>query len=240
MGAAWLFGSFGRAEADCWSDIDVVIVVDDDEFDAELARRYDLVAGVGDLVLSFESSYNGPPGGCYLMTGYESPTGLLLVDWYWQPRRIAQMAPSKSVLVNRAGIRPHDDVNATQIGLWQGAGNEKPLPLWNPTEEEDRANCGALAWAMLAIQAKYVARKPDEAGLGFQEFIENLIARAGNKEGDVLRFGNPGDITGAVNRLDRLKAIATELRATAPGCAGPQESLLRFLDTVREHCSWSA
>jgi predicted nucleotidyltransferase len=240
ISAAWLFGSFGRGDADCWSDLDVVIVAEEDQFDAVLAERYDQVAKLGEVVLVVESSYNGPPGGCYLMTGYDSPTGLLLIDWYWQPERIAQMANTNAVLANRASLPMNDDPALAQIAMWQQPDNEKPLPLWNPTEAEDRANWTARGWAMLAIQAKYIARKPDEEGLGFQEFIETLIAKASGNEKDPKRFGDPSELKTAEARLNRLEAIAAELGSSVPVSASPAEPFRRFLQTVESYCRSTA
>jgi len=234
--AAWLFGSFGRGDADVWSDLDVVIVVADDAFDEYLADRYTVVSKLGKVVLSFESSFNGPPGGCYLMTGYESATGLMLVDWYWQPHRAARMPNSKAVLVSRNPVEKYDNPDESLVTLWQAPGHEPPLPLWNPTDAEDRANCGVLAWAMLAILTKHVARKPDEPGLGFQEFIEKLVSRATYKSEDELRPGDPAQLTTWPDRLDRLEALAEKLRTPVAGGASPAESYGRFLATVRAHC----
>jgi predicted nucleotidyltransferase len=49
--AAWLSGSFGRGEADAWSDLDLHVALDDDELVGFRAARRDLYAQVGRPVL---------------------------------------------------------------------------------------------------------------------------------------------------------------------------------------------
>jgi predicted nucleotidyltransferase len=233
--SAWLFGSFGRGDADAWSDLDVVIVIGDDRFDEFLKERYEQVSKLGGVVLTFESTINGPPGGCYLMAGYDSPTGIMLVDWYWQPVRAARTTGSKAQLVSRRDIPSYDPPHESLVEAWQRPGNVKPPVLWNPSEEERCANTAALAWAMLAIQTKAIARTPDAKGIGFQEFIENLMATA-SRSADPRRFGDASEMSDPGERLDRLELIAAEL-ARAPKAAGLADSYGRFLGTVRAHCS---
>jgi len=171
------------------------------------------------------------------MVGYDSPTGIMLVDWYWQPRRAARTANAVKFLVERRPQQSYDDADESLVTLWQGPDNEERLTLWDPTESEDRANCAALAWAMLAIQAKGIARRPSESGLAFQEFIENLLARASDRESDPIRFGDSSELTTANDRLIRLETIARELQRSAPRSDAPGTSVLQLITTVRSATS---
>jgi predicted nucleotidyltransferase len=61
--SAWLSGSFGRGDADAWSDFDLHVAVEDDELAGFWAARYDLYAHVGRPVLvQPEMKSNAQPG----------------------------------------------------------------------------------------------------------------------------------------------------------------------------------
>src|SRR3981189_3599993 len=61
--SAWLSGSFGRGEADAWSDFDLHVAVEDDGLVGFWAARHDLYAQVGRPVLvQPEMKSNAQPG----------------------------------------------------------------------------------------------------------------------------------------------------------------------------------
>ncbi len=49
--SAWLSGSFGRGEADAWSDIDVIVVVDEDDLAASLKEYSSQRSAMGEALL---------------------------------------------------------------------------------------------------------------------------------------------------------------------------------------------
>ena len=215
--AAWLHGSIGRGKFDVWSDIDVWIVVKDEAFNVLIEDRYEEVTRIGDVVLTEEAPQNSPAGGTYLMAGYDSPTGIHLIDWYWQPLSLARRPGDVFILVEKGCL----DQGEAQFA--------PPHVAWHPSPDDDAANSAALAWAMIAIQAKYIARNPTEKGLGFQGFIEELIEKA---------CGSPYESTieefyEATEKLERLEGMARDLTRLVPNSSMPAKSVLQFLSSVR-------
>ncbi len=233
--ACWLFGSFGRGTQDAWSDLDVVLVIANDHFENFLSERYHQVSRLGSVVLQVESAHNGPPGGCYLMTGYDFPAGIQLVDWYWQPSQSAKFAKSEAVLVMNRQPPEYEACQAELVAMWQRPENDSKLALWAPTEDQDRANCAALAWAMLAIQAKNIARHPAETGLIYQDFIETLLARACGQDNNSHRFGDEMELTTPQARISRLQAIAQELNDSCPERNSAASGVGELLKSVKKH-----
>ena len=74
VGSAWLSGSFGRGEADAWSDFDLHVAVEDDELAGFWAARHDLYAQVGRPVLvQPEMRSNALPGGHFQLVVFDGP-----------------------------------------------------------------------------------------------------------------------------------------------------------------------
>jgi len=215
--AAWLYGSYGRGEEDAWSDLDVWIVVRDEAYDPSL--RHELPERLGEALFFQEAPQNGPPGGSYLMTAYDAPTGPHLVDWYIQPLAFAVPSDSRVVLVDRA-VWPSE----------RKVASAPPELAWS--SEEDAANRAALFWAMAMIQAKYIARKPVEAGMGFEGFLLSLLRGVAEWRGIDLDETETPDLEHAAEKLDRLRRLGDRMREVAPEFAGPKEAVDRFLATV--------
>lgn len=222
---AWLHGSLGRGNSDAWSDIDVWVVVEDGAFENLVRERYEEVSRLGDPVLLVESPQNGPPRGIYLMSGYDGPTGIQLIDWYWQPKSASRLPAEGTVLFMRGDLPDGDPPQ------------EPPYIAWHPTPEEEAANSAALAWAMLAIQAKYIVRSPVEEGMRFHDFITSLMVGAAEAESTTVQFGDASQISTVDQKLDRLFDMADELVKIAPKSAAPPESVRKFISTVRTFCS---
>jgi hypothetical protein len=239
--AAWLFGSLGRGNFDGWSDIDIWAVVRDDAHEEVVAERYEAAALLGEVVLTEEAPQNGPPGGSYFMSGHDRPTGIHLIDWYWQPISHARR-PGIELLFERAPIP-------------SGARSEAPpVNAWRPTTQEEIANHGAFAWAMVAIQGKDVARGTQDP---FEEFVRynatvlHGVARARGIEtpafdpvalprergqGVRAKEGAPT----AVDYLDVLDLMADTLEPIAPDWPKTPVSVRKFLETVRQTLArWS-
>ena len=149
--AAWLWGSFGRGDADDLSDLDPWIIVADDsvsEMGASL-RQYALQTGT--FITGGEKPRNAPPGGGFFSSLHEGRHGLLHQDCYWQPQSAGFEVPKRAVLFNRL----QKPVTFTQK---QPASSEISVAL---TDEEDRIEGGiSFTWLMLSIAAKTLARHP--------------------------------------------------------------------------------
>jgi len=149
--AAWLWGSFGRGEADDLSDLDPWIIVAD-EFVGEMGARLKHYAEqTGNYITGGEAPQNGPPGGGFFSSLHAGRHGLLHLDCYWQPQSAVSAIPERAVLFDRLS----EPMTApAPISLPQ----ETPVL----TEEQERIEDGiGFAWLMFSITAKTLARHPD-------------------------------------------------------------------------------
>jgi predicted nucleotidyltransferase len=102
VGAAWLSGSFGRGEADEWSDLDLHLAVDDAQFDQFLEERELLYRRVGRPILIQENKASeSQVGACYQLVMYPGP---IEVDWNIGPASQAQRPLAFQMLVDRITI----------------------------------------------------------------------------------------------------------------------------------------
>ena len=102
--AGWVFGSLGRGDADALSDIDLIVVGQDDFLRDVIAERYDFAQQVGKPLFFLKSPRNVPPGGAYLMVCYDAPMAPHILDIYWQDRRpLAWDASQLRLLFERNG-----------------------------------------------------------------------------------------------------------------------------------------
>lgn len=156
--AAWLWGSFGRGEADDLSDLDPWLVVADDavgEMGACL-RQYALLTGT--FITGGEKPRNAPPGGGYFSSLHEGRHGLLHLDCYWQPESAVEQVPERAVLFDRLQ-EPH---TAPPPQPPPPEASDAVMTAQALTDEEDRIARGiGFAWLMLSIAAKTLARHPD-------------------------------------------------------------------------------
>lgn len=207
VAAAWLHGSLGRGEEDAWSDLDVWIVVRDEAFDPVLRRR--LPAQLSETLFTVEAPQNGPPGGSYLMSAHDAPSGPHLVDWYVQPLAFARPTFSQVILVDRAAwpVEPKNGLPVA-VGL-----------------KDEVANRAALFWAMLLIQGKAISRNPAHPEMEFEGFILSLLTSVAESRGKtVAEFGS--------EKLARLRGLSDRMSEIASDLAAPKEPVARFLASV--------
>ena len=214
--AAWLHGSLGRGDADAWSDLDLWVVIDDDAYSDAIRHEF-----ARDVLFIEEAPQNGPAGGTYLMTAHDAPTGAHLVDWYFQPHRFAHAGEDRVILVQRGALPAHPAPAPDREG-------------WHPSAEEDARNKAALAWAMILVQAKYVARKPIEDGMGFDGFLVSLLRDVAAFQRVRFDVTEAPDLRHAGEKLARLRNLANALSRIAPEWSRPYDSVRRFLTTVEE------
>lgn len=215
--AAWLFGSLATGSGDAWSDLDIWISVRDDGFPQFVDERASLAARIDPPLFSTEAPQNAPAGGGYYQTVYDDPTGPHIVDWYMQPSSLAGL-PAEGVLL----VRPRNGPAETLL--------DYRMPPVAP--EDDARNVRSVFWMMVLVQAKYIARKPTEKGLGFLGFIDDLLDRSrGYLNASVpprapFESAMPSERIGALR--DRVVAMATLI----PSEKVVPPRVAAFLDTV--------
>ncbi len=226
--AAWLFGSRGRGDADALSDIDLIVVAQDDLLREVIAERYDYAGKVGKPLFSLESPQNAPPGGAYLMVCYDAPVAPHILDIYWQ------------------GSRPATgDKNPLRL-LFERGGDGRRLPERKRVEEP--AAEGRLQheihyfWMMLLIVAKYVCRNPHAAEMHLLQYLpptyESVRALVGH--GEALNM----DLLGAATheptqKLRVLRYLAKSMNALVGRVPSQTSELIfpavsRYLNMVEE------
>jgi hypothetical protein len=211
--AAWLFGSLGRGEEDALSDLDLWVLLDDQATSAVMAARHACVACGSEPLAVVEAPQNAPRGGAYLMALYPGETGPQQVDWYWQPASLVEASDEIRLLFNRRHATP-------QVGTPIQEAPASPDAV--PEAGEELRNQIALFWAMLLIQAKYVARTPREPGLGFLGMLHDLLRDAGDVD---LPVASP-------HQLLAEQGDPTARLATLRELAGRMEALMSRLSTA--------
>ena len=226
--AAWLWGSFGRKEADDLSDLDPWLLVAD-EAAAEMGprvRRY--AEQTGSFISGKESPQNAPPGGGYFGSLHEGRQGLLHMDCYWQPQFSVTTVPEHGILFERL---------REPVGTLPAS---PPLPSTSSRGGEIADGLG-FAWLMFSIAAKYLARDPaSDMGLLFypKSGLEEAITLLGQDEAlGSVDWTVPSEPLEKVARL-RYLVGKTELLRRAANTQGYDFSLsyvrclYRYLDMV--------
>jgi predicted nucleotidyltransferase len=145
--SAWLSGSFGRGEADAWSDFDLHVAVEDEELVGFWAARHELYAQMGRPVLiQPEMQSNAQPGAHFQLVVFDGP---LEVDWNIGPLSQARRPATSHILVQRADV---------------------PLMVQSSlTSTERLASLDhqlTFFWAMAPIAVKYIARAQTRRAVG--------------------------------------------------------------------------
>ncbi|MEW2386046.1 nucleotidyltransferase domain-containing protein [Micromonospora sp. NPDC047707] len=146
--AAWLVGSLGRGSADPYSDVDLVVAVD--ETTAQSVFN-DPVAGLhlpGRVLFTRGKPRNAPAGGGYLTVCIELATLPVLIDLYLWPITTAARPADGRLLLYRTTSPP-------RIGL-----AFMPLLDRHRTPDSTGADSNHPASVLLLVQlaAKYLAR----------------------------------------------------------------------------------
>jgi len=236
--AAWLWGSFGRGEADDLSDLDPWLIVADDavgEMGARL-RQYALLTG--NFITGGEAPQNAPPGGGFFSSLHEGRHGLLHLDCYWQPESAVEQVPERAVFLNRL----QEPQIATPQPPTAPKASDTLMTAEALTDEEDRIAGGiGFAWLMLSIAAKTLARHPD-SDMGLMTY-----PRPGLEDAALLLglegFIGPSDWSvpeSPLDKVERLRSLAyktARLMEVADGrgmTLSPRNAvcLNRYLDMV--------
>ncbi len=205
VAAAWLFGSLGRGGEDDWSDIDIFVAVADADFSGVSQGRRAFTARVGEPLIVVEAPSCAPPSGAFLTVCYDSPSGLLIVDWYWQPQSLARVWRPTRLLFDRVGLPHWDGPGGWELG-------QTPERTW---QEQAEREVNALWWG-LAHSAKYLARSPltweVEGRMSSQrQELEDAYRFFGEPPPDLRDWAWPQRPEGKVELLRRLAALAEAL-----------------------------
>lgn len=149
VGAAFLWGSLARGTSDDWSDVDLIVFVDDvsiAEFMSELRRRD---SSFGTAVLASEMPQNGVEGGGYMSATYVQDGLPLHVDWYLCPPEDATRFSDAALVVGSAAM---PTAPASFSALLQARRSTQTIPC--PADD-------FVLW-MIPIVAKCVVRQSPE------------------------------------------------------------------------------
>ena len=149
--AAWLTGSYSRANKDGLSDIDITLVVTN-AYSQTLCHRAHQVSGqttpermrlfsqFGEIALLHENNNNAPKGGTFTNTIYAQTA--VIIDWIMVPQELAERALPSHLLFDRVGI-PQAPPAA---------------PETKAQRAEKASEITAFFWMMLAMTTKYLFR----------------------------------------------------------------------------------
>ena len=137
---AWLSGSFGRGEADEWSDLDLHVGVEDGAFDALGTAPGELFALAGEpLLVQGGFLSDSVPGGKFWLVIYRGPVE---IDWNVGPVGLAAKPAASLTLVEKRPIR-----------------SSVPGPASTNAEIAAKAQAQIeFFWAMAPIACKYAGR----------------------------------------------------------------------------------
>lgn len=139
--AVWLSGSFGRGEADEWSDLDLHVAVVDQQLSAMVEEHRALFDRCGKVLLIFGGMpSNSMPGGRFWLVQY-APT-MLEIDWNIGPVGQVVRPQASHLIFDRAGIPIEPP----------------PLPVSEKQRWAEANRQLALFWAMAPLAVKFAGR----------------------------------------------------------------------------------
>lgn len=136
--SAWLHGSIGRGDSDAWSDIDLVVLVEDEHYHEFWVDRQSLFDAIGEPLLRQRPIPGNSivPGGNFQLVVFAGPVE---VDWTVAPASGVSRPANTNLLFQR-----------------------QPIPIIEPTapvrsesEVRDRIE---FFWAMAPVAVKYAVR----------------------------------------------------------------------------------
>lgn len=153
--AVLLAGSLARGGGDAWSDIDLIVAVNEGHRASTIEATDAWVSAFGTPLYVLEAKWNAPVGAAQLNTLYDLDGGLpLYVDWNLWPVSIGVTATNTSTLFERRpGLLPA--VETTIEEWWNGLERQR-VPGGAASSPESLAH---FQFGMLPIAAKYCARR---------------------------------------------------------------------------------
>lgn len=152
VAAVLAYGSLGRDEADAWSDVDLIVVLNDDALERSVGDRLEFPRSFGDPLYVLDSTWNAPIDGAQVNVLY--PVGSIIplyVDWnLWPARLVTRVPETVRVIIERDPRRPRGGSTSDLLSF----------------ERQPRTARGEMApaairhawFGMVPIAAKFIAR----------------------------------------------------------------------------------
>ena len=152
IGAVWAGGSYALDRMDTFSDLDLLVVIEPEHFEAARAGREQLAADCGELLAAFSGEHVGVPD--LLICLFDHP--LLHVDLHFVAARAEREQPGYSL-------------------LWRRAAAQREVPLEAPAaiapSRPDLDWIEARFWTWIHYAAARIGRGEVMAGLDFLSFL---------------------------------------------------------------------
>lgn len=217
--AVWLSGSFGRGQADAWSDLDLHVAVADEQLPSFLAEREAVFRQCGQPVLV------GPDEPSVVMTGARfNPViyaGAIGVDWNIGPAGQAVRRGLTRVVFDRVGIPalPSPGVPREQSTLARQLAFFWSLALAAAKDcgrgHTSRAAREIDLLTYVAIELWYAAWRPDrplpDPGRAFQGLDPELAARLSRLGQTIDPLGALQVVRGLCGEVERLQPTLAAL-----------------------------
>jgi hypothetical protein len=209
VAGAALVGSLGDGRADDWSDVDLLLVVEDTALDG-FAVPGRLPRGPGRMSFAVDARHNGPRGTRAVSAQYVVDGLPLWVDWHVHPVALAAWPSDATVLFDRVGVPAAGAGFADYLAR---GGHEAATPK----SAEDGA---AMRLALVPVAGKLVARRsPDAAGL--IEFLGGPDASEASWRSQVAALHGLLDGFAGLGRPDSLAAGRAHLELLERILGGP-------------------
>jgi hypothetical protein len=150
VGAA-LVGSLGRGGADDWSDVDLLVIVEDAALDDFVAPGR-LPSGPGQPIFAIDARHNGPRCTRAVSSQYVVDRLPLWVDWHMHPVSIANWPSDCSVVFDSRGVGR----TSADFSEYLNRGPHEPATPKGPNEHQ------AMRLALVPIAGKQIARRAPE------------------------------------------------------------------------------
>ncbi|HAO64358.1 TPA: hypothetical protein DCQ44_00045, partial [Candidatus Taylorbacteria bacterium] len=99
-----IFGSLARNDGDTLSDIDIWFTFKDGEVGDVIEKRFEIYNRFGKVVICHEAQQNFPLGGKYSLVIYDTPAGLIQVDYFLCPQSSSRIIPNSKILFEKTPI----------------------------------------------------------------------------------------------------------------------------------------
>jgi predicted nucleotidyltransferase len=200
-GAA-LVGSLGDGRADDWSDVDLLVVVEDGDLD-EYAAAERLPSGPGRVGFAIDARHNGPRGTRALSAQYVVEGLPLWVDWHLHPRSQAQLPADGTVVFERSTV----DRTALTFSEYLNRGDHEPAIPSAPDAHL------ALRLALIPVAAKQVVRRAPEAARTI-EFLGAAYEPNAGRRDQLAALRHLLDELEGLGRRESLEAARAHLTLT--------------------------
>jgi Nucleotidyltransferase domain len=190
VGAA-LVGSLGSGHADDWSDVDLLVVVED----LHLDDRAISLPGYGRPVFDVDARHNGPVGTRAVSAQYVVDGLPLWVDWHVHPMSRASWPSDSTVLFERRAI---GRTPATFTAYLNHGEHERATAKTSADE-------AAMRLALIPIAAKQVARRSPDAAQTIA-FLGGVPVTGADRQAQVAALRQLLDDFETLGRSDSLAA----------------------------------